>query len=195
MSLKNQTKLLFAHELEQMLKTIPIDKIRIVDLCKRCNTIPQTFYYHFHDKYELVAWIFLNDFSKIYGDDTPEYSISSIIRNLEQMAKRKTFYQRTYTDHSQNSINQYIQKFNVASAKIAVESVYQKDTTTKQIHEIKYHSYGSMGLFKEWLNNESSITVPELATFQYNHTPDFLRIAYQNYSFKNSKLKSTLNPD
>lgn len=195
MSLKNQTKLLFAHELEQMLKAIPIDKIRIVDLCKRCNTIPQTFYYHFHDKYELVAWIFLNDFSKIYGDDTPEYSISSIIRNLEQMAKRKTFYQRTYTDHSQNSINQYIQKFNVASAKIAVESVYQKDTTTEQIYEIKYHSYGSMGLFKEWLNSESSITIPELATLQYNHTPDFLRIAYQNYSFKNSKLKPILNSD
>ena len=67
-SLKNQTKLLFAQKLEEMLQTIPMDKIRIIDLCKRCETIPQTFYYHFHDKYELVAWIFLYDFSKVYGD-------------------------------------------------------------------------------------------------------------------------------
>lgn len=58
MTLKNQTKLLFAQELEQMLKVMPMEKIRIVDLCKRCGTITQTFYYHFHDKYELVAWIF-----------------------------------------------------------------------------------------------------------------------------------------
>ncbi|CAJ1189103.1 hypothetical protein CPR19092_LGOLGGFK_01204 [Companilactobacillus paralimentarius] len=92
MTLKNQTKLLLAKELEKMLKIIPMDKIRIVDLCKRCDTIPQTFYYHFHDKYELVAWIFLYDFSLIYGDKEPEYSIASIKRSLIQMEKRKTFY-------------------------------------------------------------------------------------------------------
>ncbi|CAJ2233224.1 TetR/AcrR family transcriptional regulator C-terminal domain-containing protein [Companilactobacillus paralimentarius] len=188
MTLKNQTKLLFAKELEEMLKNIPMDKIRIVDLCKRCDTIPQTFYYHFHDKYELVAWIFLYDFSLIYGDKEPEYSIASIKRSLIQMEKRKTFYQQTYTDHSQNSINQYIQRFNIASAKAAVEDFYQTKLTSEQEYAIKYHSYGSMGLFNEWLNNLSSITIEELATFQYQHTPEFLKVAYQNYSFRNSRI-------
>lgn len=42
-----------------------------------------------------------------------------------------------------------------------------------------------MGLFNEWLNNLSSITIEELATFQYQHTPEFLKVAYQNYSFRN----------
>lgn len=189
MAIKNQTKLLFAQKLEEMLNTIPMDKIRIVDLCKRCNTIPQTFYYHFHDKYELVAWVFLYDFSTIYGDKKPDYSVESIIRNLKQMEQRKLFYQKTYTDHSQNSINQYIQKFNIASAKTAIESYYQTKLTSAQENEIKYHSYGTMGLFQEWLTNQSSISLTELAKFQYAHTPEFLKIAYQNYAFKNSKLE------
>ncbi|HCD08670.1 MAG TPA: TetR family transcriptional regulator [Lactobacillus sp.] len=188
MTLKNQTKLLFAQELEQMLKVMPMEKIRIVDLCKRCGTITQTFYYHFHDKYELVAWIFLYDFSLIYGDKKPEYSIASITKNLTQMEQRKTFYQKTYTDNSQNSINKYIQKFNVISAKNAVEKYYQTSLTAEQEYAIKYHSYGSMGLFNEWLNNQTPITIEQLATFQYKHTPKFLKVAYQNYPFRNSKI-------
>ena len=187
-SLKNQTKLLFAQKLEEMLQTIPMDKIRIIDLCKRCETIPQTFYYHFHDKYELVAWIFLYDFSKVYGDKSPEYSVESIIRSLEQMDKRRNFYQQTFTEHSQNSINEYIQQFNVFTATQAIESFTNEKITSSQLYEIKYHSYGSMGLFREWLMKKSSITISELAEFQYDHTPELLKKAYQNTSFDSSKI-------
>ncbi|KRL44774.1 transcriptional regulator, tetR family protein [Companilactobacillus mindensis DSM 14500] len=186
--LKNRTKILFAETFERMIKTTPIDKIRIVDLCKKCNTIPQTFYYHFHDKYELIAWIFLRDFSRTYDADTPEYSISSIVDNLTNMNKLRSFYQKTYTDDSQNSINQYIQKFNLETAKIAVETVFKTSLSRKQLYEIKYHSYGTMGLFKEWLDDDTFISITDLATFQYDHTPEFLKIAYQNFSFKDTKF-------
>ncbi|MDT6951564.1 TetR/AcrR family transcriptional regulator C-terminal domain-containing protein [Companilactobacillus alimentarius] len=191
MDFKNQTKLLFAKQLEEMLKTIPMDKIRIVDLCKRCNTIPQTFYYHFHDKYELIAWIFLYDFSRTYINKELEYSINSIVDNLKQMNKRRIFYQKTYTQRSQNSIDQYIQKFNVQSATDAVEDYFKKPLSFEQLIEIKYHSYGMMGLFQEWITDDSSISIEQLASFQYEHTPDFLRKAYQNYSFKHVLKKNT----
>ncbi|WP_201307654.1 TetR/AcrR family transcriptional regulator C-terminal domain-containing protein [Companilactobacillus farciminis] len=189
MDLKNQTKLLFARELEEMLKTIPMDKIRIVDLCKRCNTIPQTFYYHFHDKYELVAWTFLYDFSKTYVSQVLEYSVESIVDNLKQMNQRRVFYQKTYTQHSQNSIDQYIQKFNIHSAIDAMKKYYQQPVTFDQLLEIKYHSYGMMGLFQEWINDKSTVSIEQLAQFQFDHTPDFLKIAYQNYSFKKISKK------
>lgn len=186
--LKNRTKILFAETFERMIKTTPIDKIHIVDLCEECDTIPQTFYYHFHDKYELIAWIFLRDFSQTYDTNTPEYSISSIIDNLTNMSRRKLFYQKIYTDDSQNSINQYIQNFNLETAKVAVEAVFKTNLSKKQLYEIKYHSYGTMGLFKEWLNDDTFISITDLATFQYDHTPEFLKIAYQNFSFKNTKF-------
>lgn len=184
MDLKNQTKLLFAQELEEMLKTIPMDKIRIVELCRRCNTIPQTFYYHFHDKYELVAWVFLYDFSKTYINQNYEYSVDSIIDNLKHMNQRRIFYQKTYTQRSQNSIDQYIQKLNVQTASDAVLRYFKKPATFEQQLAIKYHSYGMMGLFQEWITDEQSVTIEQLANFQYRNTPDFLKAAYQNYSFE-----------
>lgn len=55
MTMQDRTKIMFAEQLETMLKTMPLDKIRIVDLCQQCGAAPPTFYYHFHDKYELVG--------------------------------------------------------------------------------------------------------------------------------------------
>ncbi|KRL66852.1 TetR/AcrR family transcriptional regulator C-terminal domain-containing protein [Companilactobacillus versmoldensis] len=186
MTLKNQTKLLFANQLEQMLINTPMDKIRVVDLCKRCGTIPQTFYYHFHDKYELVAWAFLKDFSSIYIDQDNNYSVESITENLVQMKRHQKFYQQTYTQRSQNSIRDYIQKFNQQTAIEAVESFSGKEITSKQMLQVKYHSYGMMGLFEEWISGKLSLSEKELATFQYEQTPDFLREAYQHYDFRKS---------
>ena len=61
MSMKDRTKAMFADELEKMLEEMPLEKVRVLDICRRCEATPPTFYYHFHDKYELVAWIFLKE--------------------------------------------------------------------------------------------------------------------------------------
>lgn len=118
--MKNRTKLMFAEKLEEMLREMPMEKVRVVDLCRRCDTIPPTFYYHFHDKYELVAWIFLYDFTSVYGDKDPGFNVERIILNLNRMNERRKFYQKAYNDHSQNAINHYIQQFNVESAVTAL---------------------------------------------------------------------------
>lgn len=188
MSLKMRTKLMFAKELENMLKSMPMDKVRVTELCRCCGTIPPTFYYHFHDKYELAAWIFLYDFTSVYGDIAPGFNVERIILNLQRMEERRKFYQRTYTDHSQNAINHYIQQFNVKSAVDAIHHISDDPITPDQMRWIKYHSYGMMGLFEEWLMEKDDITIQELASFQYNHTPEFLKDAYDQYPFSTASF-------
>lgn len=189
MTLKNQTKLLFAKKIEEMLESMSLEQVRIVELCKRVGTIPQTFYYHFRDKYELVAWIFLYDFSVVYGDRSPNYTKNRIIENLKQIEKRRTFYLKAYMDQSQNSINRYIQNFNVQTAITTVKNSRDgEEPTEMEINQIKYHSYGMMGLFAEWLAGTSKLTIEKLAEFQYECTPDFLKQAYKEHPFQRSKL-------
>jgi len=59
---KDRTKRLFAAELEAMLREMPLSRVRVNALCERCGAQRQAFYYHFRDKYDLVAWIFEQDF-------------------------------------------------------------------------------------------------------------------------------------
>jgi len=191
--MKNRTKIMFADELEHMLATIPLDKIRVLDLCKRCGATPPTFYYHFHDKYELVAWIFLRDFTSAFADKAPEFSPGRIMISLKRMSEHRIFYQETFNDEAQNTIDEYIQNFNVKITAMAVKEVTGKDMTSSQELLTKYHSYGIMGLFKEWINGTGLLTMEKIADFQYKQTPDFIKYALNSYEFKSSKILKNFN--
>ena len=52
------TKLWIADKMKKWMKIKPIDKIRVTEICKAAEIERPTFYYHFKDKYDLVAWIF-----------------------------------------------------------------------------------------------------------------------------------------
>jgi AcrR family transcriptional regulator len=188
-AMQDRTKIMFAEQLETMLETMPLAKVRIVDLCKRCGTTPPTFYYYFHDKYELVAWIFLRDFADVCGDRTPEYSPEVIATILEHIERRRIFYIKAYQENSQNSINRYVQNFNVQLGKDTLKSLTgNKDISSEQLLSIKYHSYGIMGIFKEWLFGEMPISTADLARFQFEHTPDFLRDALRAYKYNRDRI-------
>ena len=53
------TKQILADALDRLLEKKPLEKIRINDLTEACGVNRQTFYYHFHDIYELVEWMYL----------------------------------------------------------------------------------------------------------------------------------------
>ena len=118
--MKDRTKIMFADSLEKMLETIPLDKVRVAKLCKMCGATTPTFYYYFHDKYELVAWMFLQDFAGEFGDTMPGYSVGVLNRASIPMEKRRAFYQKAFDDHSQNSITKYVEHFNLELSREAV---------------------------------------------------------------------------
>ena len=57
----DRTKLWIAEHMKQLMAAKPIEKIRVTELCRAAGITPPTFYYHFRDKYDLVAWIFYSD--------------------------------------------------------------------------------------------------------------------------------------
>ena len=46
-----------AEALCQLLETKTLEKITVKDIVARCGVNRQTFYYHFHDVYDLMRWI------------------------------------------------------------------------------------------------------------------------------------------
>ncbi|WP_300558310.1 TetR family transcriptional regulator [Companilactobacillus sp.] len=91
MSLNELSKQAFASTFEQMLETTPMDKIRVTHLAKDAGATPQAFYYHFHDKYELAAWIYLQDYESIIEDDTQSFSAQEIMSMMARFEKRINF--------------------------------------------------------------------------------------------------------
>lgn len=187
MQMKDRTKKMFADTLEEMLKEMPLDKVRVAKLCDWCGATTPTFYYYFHDKYELVAWMFLQDFSGAFADKAPEYSPARMNQSTIRFAKRRNFYQKAFDDRSQNSILEYLIDFNLQIAREAVKYHTGRELTKEQEFSVKYHIYGVMGMFCEWLFGDT-LTSEYLNNSLYERTPDFLKKAFSVYPYSTENL-------
>ena len=190
MQMKDRTRAMFAEELENMLANKPLNKIRVIDICRKCGATPPTFYYHFHDKYDLAAWIYLRDIASVLGDRKPDYSPDRIAASLRLMEKKKIFYQKVFADDSQNSVTKYYMTYIIRMVKDVMMASAKAEPTGYQMLEAKHHSYGILGLLKEWINGETDISAEELAEFYFEHTPQFLKDAFRRYSFRSSEILS-----
>ncbi|MBR1568007.1 MAG: TetR/AcrR family transcriptional regulator C-terminal domain-containing protein [Lachnospiraceae bacterium] len=208
MALRDRTKNLFADEMEDMLKTTPLENIRVIELCKRCGATPPAFYYHFRDKYELAAWIFLRDYMVIlwgYSIMPKEHAFSltadqinnnvspapghiqeknNVSLTADQLKEKRAFYQKALSGTPQSYVMNYIQDFHIRLAKDAMKRhAGSDDLTQEQLLQIQYHSCGILGILNEWLREDLTINTEELARFNYEHTPDFLREAFRDYPY------------
>lgn len=174
--MKERTKQMFADELERMVAEMPLSKVRVQELCRRCETVPQTFYYHFHDKYELVAWMYMRDYGSA-GTQSDPYSPETLERTNRAFEERKTFYRRCFTERAQNSIAEYMFETAVSLGGDAMARTGDKMTRRQEL-AVRYHCYGIVGMFGEWLKDDGSITTSELSDLLFERTPDFLKDAF-----------------
>lgn len=56
-----KTEYKLAEALKQLMSEMPLDSIAVTTLTKKCKVNRQTFYYHFHDIYDLLTLVFLNE--------------------------------------------------------------------------------------------------------------------------------------
>lgn len=187
MKMKDRTKVMFADTLEDMLMEMPLDKVRVAKLCERCGATTPTFYYYFHDKYELVAWMFLQDFAGAFADKDPEYSPDRMNESTVRFAKRRNFYQTAFDDRSQNSIAEYLIGFNIQITKDAVRFHTGDELTADQEFTVKYHIYGVMGVFCEWLFGKD-MSADYLNASLYKKTPGFMKEAFSVYPYSADNL-------
>lgn len=187
MQMKDRTKIMFAETLEEMLREMPLDKVRVAKLCEKCGATTPTFYYYFHDKYELVAWMFLQDLSGAVGNGVKDYNPDILNAVSGRIEKRRTFYQKAFTDQSQNSIGEYMQTFNLQLAADAVRNHTGQELSLDQLFAVKYHVYGIMGMFREWLFDEG-MSFDDLNQHLFERTPDFLKEAFAAYPYSTENL-------
>ena len=81
-----QTKKVLAASLKELLQTKPLDKITVKQLVEVCEINRQTFYYHFHDIYELVEYMFLVELEKMLKH------LSKIQLSDEKYLCERTYY-------------------------------------------------------------------------------------------------------
>ena len=107
MSIRESTKYAFANALKQLLTTKDLQKIRVTELCELCGAERPTFYYHFRDKYDLIAWIYMKDFEQSVKDNGGIYNQRQATLQMYRMLEQKAFYRKVFAEQTQNALSNY----------------------------------------------------------------------------------------
>ncbi|MBO5783666.1 MAG: TetR/AcrR family transcriptional regulator C-terminal domain-containing protein [Clostridia bacterium] len=99
-----KTKQALAESLKRQLKTESFSSVSIARICDPCGISRKSFYYHFHDKYELVNWIFCRE----WLDGHPLPSAGELSSLCEYLYANREFYRKVLGVKGQNSFGEYL---------------------------------------------------------------------------------------
>jgi len=101
-----KTEYRFAEALKEMMSEVSLDSISVTSLCKKCKVNRQTFYYHFHDIYDLLALVFLNE--KISGIDEARDSVEMVTAIYSYYEKNQTFIEGTINSAGKDLFQEFV---------------------------------------------------------------------------------------
>lgn len=176
------TKQMLADSLFHVLDKKPLDKIRISDLTEECGVNRQTFYYHFHDIYELIEWIYVTEAEKAIGPHCTFSDWTIGMQNLcNLMMQKKAFLMKTYHSTSHGNLervlseNVYEMIYNVVEEKS--KGYVMSDQAKKFITD--FYKYSFIGVMMDWLDKgmtvEPEVVVGYVARMMHGNLEEAIR--------------------
>lgn len=164
-------KLWIADKMRESMKHKPLKKIRVTEICAKAEIERPTFYYHFKDKYDLVAWMFYHD-----AYETDVISVESAAEAMRQMKNDMIFYKRAYEDPSQNALWKYMVEYFVKRyTELAEEKLGTNVLDTQLAYSIRFFCMGAVGLTQEWVMNDTITSAETVVSMMFNSMPESLR--------------------
>jgi AcrR family transcriptional regulator len=154
--------------------TKPLDKIRVTEIYRKAEIERPTFYYHFKDKYNLVAWIFYHDAFK-----TDILSVELAAKAMNEMRADYLFYKRAYEDNSQNPLWQCMHEYFVDRYSVEAMRILDTDRLDTQIlYSIRLYYYGCVGMTREWLMNDNITPAETIVEMMFHSMPENMKRIY-----------------
>ncbi len=166
-----RTKRWIADKMKELMKKKPINRIRISEICDEAEIDRSTFYYHFKDKYALVAWIFYDSARSV---DVVDFKTAT--QHMNQMKNDILFYKKAFEDTSQNALWQYMLEYFAEENVTAAKSLLKTDTLDPELcFEIRFYCYGAVGTVREWILKDGTETAERIVRMIYKSMPLKLR--------------------
>ncbi len=168
------TKLWIADKTRELMKHKSIGRIRVTEICKAAEIERPTFYYHFKDKYDLVAWMFFNEAYK-----TNIVSVESAAGAMSRMKNDMVFYKRAYEDSSQNALWRYmVEYFAARYSELAKERLGTEVLDAQTAYSIRFYCMGAVGMTREWVLNDNITSAETVVRMMFASMPENMRRIY-----------------
>lgn len=173
------TKELLAESLRELAAKKPIDKITVTSIAENCAMTPQTFYNHFADKYDLIAWIYNTDLQAALrrGREAGRGWRETLAGWVAYMARNRDFITNALK-HTRGQ-DAFARQVALAHIEAMCEAARARDGTEQLpediVNLIKLYCYGTGGFLFEWLFDNMPIPQAKLVELLDRAMPEPLR--------------------
>lgn len=148
------TERALAASLKKLLEKKTLDKITVKDITDDCGVNRQTFYYHFHDVYDLVEWIFLEEARKFRNRFAGEEDLKEVVTKLtEQLLENKAFVINAFYSVNRRQLEGFLQEL----ARPSLAAIAQHYAEGKHISQedldfvVNVFNFALVGIVTEWV--------------------------------------------
>ena len=156
-----------------------IDKITIQEIVDNCGYSPATFYRHFKDKYDLIAWEHTRAVAEIVDQvGSDGYQWKQTLYDGAQLYRKNKEYLVNLLQHTSghDSFMRYMTEINSAALEKYILSVNgNRKLTHKETMYVKIYCLGLVGLACEWILGQISTTLEEIAEVYEQSVPEPLK--------------------
>ncbi len=153
-SLKNLTKRQLADSLKKLMLTKPLSKINIHEIATNSGVNRQTFYYHFHDIYDLLEWLLIEETIILFQENGASVALSEgVLRLLMYIQQNKAFCLCAL----QSSGHGHLRKFfynGINNVILSVVNEYSTDLEVCEKHKLfiaHFYTISFAGFIENWL--------------------------------------------
>lgn len=174
----------YANALSELLQTTPLERVRVKDICEKCGTDRQNFYYYFKDKFDLAAWIYKLDYTETMANNSNAYSPKQSAEMLERMRAKSDIYTNLFDDTSQNSLFPYMLTMEyelLLQMRAAQEQT--EPMSDKEKCEVAFDLAGIFQSIVAWVRGEYAVSPQDLAELQYSMAGKYIKDYYLNCDY------------
>lgn len=172
----SETKHILANVLLDLLETKPFPKITVNELCEKSAIVRSTFYLHFQDKYELLAYC-LNEISKELESSmekhAPKDFLIVLLNNCQE--KEKIFYNIFETESNEELIEMFYQFFSRYITQCLEEKLAKGALLPGPVETVTaFYVSGLVGMTLRWIKTGYKLSKETMASCQYKLMKDIL---------------------
>lgn len=155
-----------------------INKITVKDITGNCGYSVATFYRHFKDKYDLIAWAYARDVEDILKQVANEASWKQALTAAAAYCQKHRDYLSNLLLHTNGymSFMRNMTEINYLSMKRMLQSAgNEQAVSTKTDMYLRVYCYGTVTLTCDWLLGQVDADAEVLAEIYESSLPDQLR--------------------
>ncbi len=158
---RQTTKDLLAESLQELMRSVPFERITVKDIVKNCELSSTTFYHHFQDKYDLVEWIYRKDSRQFVDRISDSYIWKDAALHTVLVFRSEQEYYRSYFRSTASSDS--LDVITYAEALDTIRKLHGEECVTDEIRFLlQLYISGVSKMTVEWLLDERTNTTPEV---------------------------------